>query len=126
MPNLQAIKLADNRKLEERKALEQKANQRINAQNELSKFRKMKQLFGTEGWQVLRETFLAQHAEELMMLLNEDQPLSDTELRTLRSQLQTSNRIVTLDEWVAQRVESLENKIAAAPSPTDGSPKAER
>ncbi len=124
MPNIEALQNAEKRRDQERAALSTAKQLIVNDSAKLERYEKMQLIFKQEGWQLLREVFLAQHAEELIVLLDGTSPLSDVELRVLQAQLQTSDRIIRLDEYVADRIESLRNKINAAKSGTDGSPKA--
>jgi hypothetical protein len=115
MANVEAIRAAEARRKQESDAKRRELEVRQRAELDLARMQKVKeQVFGTEGWQILREVFLAQHAGELEVLLDTNSELTDAQLRVLQAQLQTSNRIIALDEWVQDRINSLSSKVNAA------------
>lgn len=112
MPNVaelqkQAQKLLDR----EGKKVDAEA-QMLKLSKDIRDFSRMKGMFEQEEWKLLQNLFQKQKDVTVELLASGD-PMTDVELQVLRNELVCLERILNVDEWVANSLKSRMQKLKA-------------
>ena len=91
----------------------------VKMQESLSDYASIQEMFKHEGWPRLQSLFRRQYDSALERLLLEE-PLEDQEVQLLRAELIRADRILNLDIFVSERIQSLSKSIESNSPLADG------